>query len=435
MSAIIGIIIGLLSLGLMMILHELGHFLVGLKLGFKVIEFSIFMGPRLFSKEINGIRYSLKLLPIGASVQFAGEYPESEDELDEGKRAEGYFYAMPIWKRALVIFAGPFVNIVTAFLALIIYFNIIGVSVPTIRSINDNSLLQDAGVKVGDTLLSIDGHQIKNEIDLLAVEKLSANKANFEVKYIDQYGKEQNKEITKDRFDKYLLGIVIDNSEGHIKVKDLSQKRDIDLKAGDIITKVENQLANQEVLARILEEKKGAAINLTILRNNVEKNISVEPIVLSNQIKTIGANLSVEKNFLKSIPYSFNYSTSIVKTTFQLLGQVFTGGIKASQAIAGPVGIVDMYSNLVSKEGIDWGLKALELLYLFALISLSLGVMNLLPIPPLDGSILLFLLIEKIRGKKLSSKAMGIISMIGVIIILALAVLALGFDINRIIRR
>ncbi len=437
MSAILGIVIGLLSLGLMMLLHELGHFLVGLKLGFKIIEFSIFMGPRLLSKEINGIRYSLKLLPIGASVQFAGEYPESDEELQESSDSEGHFYFMPIWKRALVLFAGPFTNIVSAFLALIIYFNIVGVNTSKLVAVQENSLLHEAGVSQGDLIKTIDGRKIRNELDLLSLELLSAGKKDFTVEFINSSGEDKQVTIDRTGYDRYSLGVVIDSQteQGQVLVKSLAENSVEGIEAGDIIKKINSQPADAKTIADILGASKGKEVELELERNGKSLSLKVSPIVSSNVTRPVGAEFERIKSPIQTIKYSFDYSVSIVRSTFEILGRVITGGVKPSQALSGPVGIVDMYSGLVAAPSIDWELKFLQLLYLFALISMSLGIMNLLPIPPLDGSHLFFLIIEKIRGKKLSVKAMGIISMIGISLILLLAFASLGFDVLRIVKR
>ena len=139
-NTVVGIIIGLISLSLMMLLHELGHYVAGRLLGFKVIEFSLFMGPRIFSKVYKGIRYSIKSLPIGASVEFAGEYPTMDNKLNPNQiaseklnteeaansdddltpaeilardKAAGIFYAQAKWKRFIVMAAGPAMNLIS----------------------------------------------------------------------------------------------------------------------------------------------------------------------------------------------------------------------------------------------------------------------------------------------------------------------------------
>ena len=141
---IFGIIIGLLILSLILIIHEAGHFFIGRKLGFKVVEFSIFMGPRLLSWERKGVRYSIKAIPLGASVEFAGEYSEEEGS---DKNIEGNFFSQAIWKRALTMLAGPGFNLIAAFLAFILLFSINGFSSTKIDTISNNSLAYAAGMQ------------------------------------------------------------------------------------------------------------------------------------------------------------------------------------------------------------------------------------------------------------------------------------------------
>ena len=135
---LVGILTGLLVLSLMMLVHELGHYLAGRALGFKIEEFSIFMGPVLFEWERDGIRYNIKLLPIGASVSFAGELTDGADEPPTSETPRyapddpGLFYNRPRWRRAIVIAMGPLVNFLTAFLAFVVMFTTFGHTVPVL---------------------------------------------------------------------------------------------------------------------------------------------------------------------------------------------------------------------------------------------------------------------------------------------------------------
>ena len=152
---ILVILVGLLILSIMMIVHELGHFLAGKALGFKILSYNIFMGPIVWSKRgKDGILYTVRLLPIGASVEFAGETAENVPNVqgeDAGAAAispddPGLFFKRPRWARAIVIFMGPFINFVTAFLALAILFLASGVSMPIIGEVNAGSVAELAGI-------------------------------------------------------------------------------------------------------------------------------------------------------------------------------------------------------------------------------------------------------------------------------------------------
>ncbi|MDO5733165.1 MAG: RIP metalloprotease RseP [Eubacteriales bacterium] len=438
--SIIGILIGLLSLGLMMLIHEFGHFYTGLKLGFKIEEFSIFMGPRLLSWTKNGIRYSLKLLPIGASVAFDGEYPEKGQTFSADDRERGIFHAMPIWKRACVIFAGPFSNLVSAFLALVIYLNIAGMYVPVVDQMADFSLLKSAGVEVGDELVSINGRTIRNEMDLMTAEQLLKSHDSVQLSYRNSAGELVDREIKLEPYVHYMLGIS-QNAQSDapgIEVVGVDPKQNggqPNLQAGDRIMKVNGIEANSQSLAEALASTKGGNISLEVIRDGSTVKLKSQAIKQEFPNRPLAIRFKREKDFGHSWGYAFNYSSSVVRSTFRLLGEVFHGGIKAKDALSGPVGIVNMYSGIVGSAGIDWGVKLLQVLYLFILISLSLGIMNLLPIPPLDGFTLVLLVVEKIRRKKLSLKTMEVLNFIGFFIIIGLAVVALGFDLLRIFKR
>ncbi len=163
MQQLIGIITALIILSLMLFLHELGHFIAGRKLGFRVEEFSIFMGPRLLSWEKNGVRYSLKALPIGASVQFAGEYPDEEEDY---KMKPGDFYAQPVWARFITLLAGPFMNVLTAFLIFVIIFASLGFATTKVAELEEGSLAEQADLRPGEKIVRMNGSKIKCDFDL-----------------------------------------------------------------------------------------------------------------------------------------------------------------------------------------------------------------------------------------------------------------------------
>ena len=142
---IVGILVGILILSLIMVLHESGHYFVGKALGFKIEEFSIFMGPVLFEREKNGIKYNIKAKPIGASVRFAGE-EESEEEGAAPKYESddpGLFFNRPKWRRAVVVFMGPFINFLTALLAFLLLFNLTGAVIPQISAVENNTVVAE----------------------------------------------------------------------------------------------------------------------------------------------------------------------------------------------------------------------------------------------------------------------------------------------------
>ena len=174
----------------------------------------------------------------------------------------------------------------------------------------------------------------------------------------------------------------------------------------------------------------GEALSLVVLREGEEIELDTKPTIIT-QAPSLGVYLRNDHDFAKVPAYSFHYGKSVIVSTAQLLGQVFTGGLQVKDAFSGPVGIVSMYSGIVSGQGIQWGQKILQWLSLTFMISLALGFGNLLPIPPLDGGMLVFTGIEKLLGRPINPRIQNALQMVGLGLFLLLAIYVLGIDILR----
>ncbi len=466
MDGILGIFIGLLLLSLMMFLHELGHYLAGKKLGFKILEFNIFMGPVLFSFYRNGVKYSLRLIPIGASVQFAGEGEIGVDEetpratwapeveTPSGKITSSWgernnqslsgpddprlFYNRPKLSRAAVLLAGPLMNILSAFLAFVLIFNSIGYALPLVSELSPDGQAAMAGLQVGDRITELNGSSINNYMDWNYAYLFVQEDEQVTVKYLDTNGVEKECTFVPQKVQKKMLGIIRDNRNPNevliVSVDPSSNNGQPVLQAGDVILEVNGQEVDGYTVSAAIDQADDPKIRLRVLRAGEE----LELTTLAKETPAynpVGLAFTEAHDFLGSIPYAANFSVSILKLTFSSIGQLIAGQIKAQDALSGPIGIVDTISGVVTQNKVDVLEKVMQLLQLFALISLSLGIMNLLPIPPLDGSHLLLLLIEALRGKRLSLKAQTAIGLIGLLIILGLFAIGLYFDISRILAR
>lgn len=176
MSSLLSILGALLLLSILVTVHELGHFLVGRKLGFTILEFAIGMGPAVWKTEKNGITYALRAFPIGGMCRFYGE--------DEGISDQRCFNAHPAWHRAAVVAAGPIMNLIMAILFAILSVGIYGVIAPEIYEISDeNTPAAIAGVQVGDVLTAIDGQPIDFYNDAVSmIRSVSGNQAVLTVR-------------------------------------------------------------------------------------------------------------------------------------------------------------------------------------------------------------------------------------------------------------
>ena len=459
LNIVVGILIGLVSLSLMMLLHELGHYVAGRLLGFKIIEFSLFMGPRIFSRVKNDIRYSIKSLPIGASVEFAGEYPEMDEKLNpnqianpelgqtekledeslskeailERDKAAGIFYAQAKWKRFIVMAAGPTMNLITGFLAFVIYFAPTHSSTTQLLEAPKYSLAADLGIQAGDKIVTYNGFKIKTDMDIVVAEKFPASEQGRLLVYehTDKDGTVSQKQgYLQDRKLKFLRLNVIGQAEED-KFKVIQSQNDA-IQVGDVITSIDGKKFTPEARVYTGEAEANSEITSKIKLLRAGKKVEVDAKQTVYAVKApSGLYLQAVSGVSPAIGYAWNYCFSVAKSTYYLLGLLFKGMLPVRDAFAGPVGIVNLYSQINSANFVIWE-KLLRFVQMFALISLSLGICNFIPLPPLDGSQIFLLAIEAIRGKRLSEKWENLYGYLGLALVLGLALFTLYLDIARI---
>lgn len=427
-----GILVALIALSFLILIHELGHFLVAKAVGIKVLEFSIFMGPKLFSVQRGETVYSLRLIPMGGYVKMEGE-----DEASDDVRA---FSKQPVWKRALVVGTGPVMNILLAFVLAVIVLSSAGYATNRISYLTEDSPLVEAGVEVGDRLISYGGKRLYDPASDLYILMYSEDGSPKDIVYEDaDTGEKIRKTVTPMRTQTiWRLGFtaVSENGEGTNEIQiieDDSPLRAAGVRRGDIVVKVDGYpVSNTRDIQRVLNElrpNKEAPLTLEVVRDGktlVFENIKPYPY------SQFTLNVAFERqkgNFFGTLKAAWNFSVSTIRNVFLTLGWLFNGTVSVRE-LSGPVGIIGSVGSVVSeREPVSE--IVLNLLYLSAFISINLGVMNLLPIPALDGSILLILLIEKLRGKPLPQEKVGLITMIGFMLLVCLLIVTLFNDIPR----
>ena len=426
------IVVALVALSFLILIHELGHFAAAKAVGIKVLEFSIFMGPKIFSIKRGETIYSLRLIPMGGYVKMEGEEEKSDDE-----RA---FSRQPVWKRALVISAGPAMNIIIAFVLAAIVISSAGYYTNKITYLGESSPLRTIGIEVGDRFLSYDGKKLFDPSSDINIMMYGENGAPKQVVYYDA---SQNKKITQVIVPtttpvRYRLGFtaVSENGAGTNQIQmleDDSPLKAAGAKKGDIITKVDGiSVTNTVDIINALNgtrQNKEAPLSIVILRNGETYTLTdIKPFPYFQY--TLDLDLEHSKgNVFGVIGASYNFSVSTIRDVFITLGWLFNGTISFKE-LSGPVGIIGTVGSVVQeKEPVSTIL--LNLLYVSAFISINLGVMNLIPFPALDGSILLILLIEKLRGKPLPQEKVGIITMVGFMLLICLLIATLFNDIPR----
>ena len=423
--------IALIVLSLLILVHELGHFLVAKACGIRVLEFSMFMGPKLFSFQKGETLYALRLIPMGGYVKMEGEEVASDDP-----RA---FNRQKIWKRFLVVSAGPLMNVALAFLLMTAFTLSSGVMTNQVSSVGPNSPFTDVGMKVGDKLLSWNGrtiHDLKTDITIFLY---GAKEAPVDISWESADGSRHSAKMTLYKtqpvfrlgFSPLVEAGVATNIIDMIEPDSPMQLAG--LKHGDRILKIDGlDVSSRDEIVAYLNGGRGEgnpAVTLTVRRN--EQSLifrDITPFV--DSFFTIDADFVVEKvGFFGALAASGRYSSSTIRTVLTTVGWLFTGQISFKD-VSGPVGIVGTIGSVVEQEQ-TLADKLLSLASLGALLSLNLGVMNLIPFPALDGSKLALLLIEKIRRRPLPPEKEGLISLIGFSLLILLLVATLFNDIPR----
>ncbi len=350
MGTILNILLFIFILGILVFVHEFGHFMTAKRSGVYIYEFSIGMGPEVKSfKGKDGVKYSIRALPLGGYVQMAGEIYEDDDTKIIPK--DKFMCNRPWYQRLVILVAGVFNNFLLAIVLLIVIGAIWGSPSlkPVVGTVMEGYPAEKAGLKAGDTILAINGAKVGT-------------------------------------WDKAQLLLLLKDKDGIYEIK--------------------------------VEHKNGKAETLKIKPKIIKDKDGNESKVFGIQTKAI-----VKRGLLPAIKYGFNKFCSTVEQMWLTLESLFTGGLSV-KALSGPVGIYTVV-GASRKSGIE------SVLFLIAYLSMNLGLMNILPIPALDGGHVLFLVIEMITGKKINSR---IESKITTIFFMLLIALMIYVSINDVIR-
>ena len=404
----------IILLGFLIFIHELGHFIVAKLCNIKVNEFAIGFGPLIWKKQGKETKYSLRLLPLGGFVSMEGEEERSEDSRSFSKAS--------IPKRIAVCISGATVNIL---FGVIIYFILMVSQGPFVSnevdSVLENFVAQEIGLKNGDKIIEIDGKQTNNQKDIKNVLGYQDGKEiNIKVKREEEI-LEYN--ILPTAVNNKYTGIYLDEECKIVAIEKESPAEKQGLKTNDKIIKINNEEINEDTqkVLEIINQKGLNTMLITVERNNEEVNIELTPDYIPTYY--LGALFKIAPdNLINRLINGVNETNEFMISILDNVRQLFTGKVGIDQMM-GPVGI----SETVAKtEGVK------EFVYLLALISLSLGITNLLPIPALDGGKILILIIEAIRRKPLNEKTEINIQLIGFSILIGIALIVTYNDILRI---
>ncbi|MBD63060.1 MAG: RIP metalloprotease RseP [Gammaproteobacteria bacterium] len=435
-------------LGVLIAIHEFGHFIVGRMCNIHVYRFSIGMGPVFFKKlDKHGTEYALSALPLGGYVAFHTK-KVSEQDLDlmqplTPEQNANTFESKPKWQRALVMLAGPLANFILAIgiLSLIFSNTLERQFIPEVSSISSPFLLNNSSLRDGDILKSINEKQVSSLQDI-RLELLSLSGTNGLINFrftrglseseytvsvpVENYLSNKDQQNAPENFMGFGLSMKIKPIVGMIAQDALVAQTD--LKVNDHIIAINSKpIVAFEDLRSFLKNYEGSEIDLKIQRKDKILNIYVPLSIRKNSEGIEEKYIGITPGLKRSLVDSFfkgayeTYNLSIKTITF--VGKMVIGDL-GTQNLSGPIGIVQMAGD-TAKAGF------MPFLYLMALLSISLGVLNLLPIPVLDGGQLVMLGIEAARGSPMPARMENLFYMSGWIAVGFLMIFAVFNDISK----
>ena len=425
------IILALLIFSAIILFHELGHFLLAKKNKIVVTEFSLGMGPRLLSTEKNGTRYSLKLLPLGGSCAMLGE--DMEDE------SKGTFNGAPVWGRIATVAAGPVFNFILAFVFAVLIVTLVGYDPAEVTQVESGSTEAEAGLQEGDIIKEYQGYHIDLARDLYLYMYLNNPQEDETIHMtVERNGKDVELAFKPDVQVRYLLGFNRKSTDS-LEVASLIPGMGLSetgVEPGDVITSINGtRLENSDDYTAYLAEHPltSEPVTITYERDGLEYNAEVTPSESRTAVLDFSYNLAYTKTHgFEVLKYGTLEVKYMIRSTLLSLKELLTGGLGVKD-LSGPVGVVDAIGSTYEASKSEGMLTIwVNMLYMAALLSANLGVMNLLPLPALDGGRLVFLIIEAIRRKPVNRQIEGMVHFAGLMVLMLLMVVVMYNDILKI---
>ena len=409
---IVKILIAVLIFGITVIIHELGHFLLAKANGITVTEFSIGFGPTVVKTEKGGTIYSLKLLPFGGACQMLGEDGEEE--------GEGTFNSKSVWARISVVAAGS--------------------SPARVTEVADGSPEAEAGLEAGDIITSYEGRHIsigKELNSVMTVQGVPTDEITLEVKKADGEKKTITYEPTVTT--RYMMGFNYDDCDRGMEFTYVQQNMPLaaaGVVAGDLLVSINGAPITcvADFTAYQTEHPfDGSAVTLEYEHSGKTKEIMVTPVENTYANVQFSYQLREKQSPIGVLKYSVLEIKYWVRTVIDSVGMLITGQYSVND-LSGPVGVVDAIGTAyddVKSQGVL--VTVMTMLNMVILLSSNLGVMNLLPLPALDGGRLVFLIIEAIRRKPIRRDLEGMVHFAGLVLLMALMVYVMIHDVQRIL--
>ena len=403
------LLLALLILLVMVTIHEFGHYLAGKLLHFKINEFSIGFGKSLYSRtsKKTGEVFSIRLIPLGGYCAFEGE--------DSGSDVPNSFNKMAPWKRLIVLFCGPFFNILSAILFSIILLCATGYDIPKVYKVDSIPVVTITNVewRSSDKIVEINGE---------FVEEVSPSALSYSIKnYALNKGVEESSYNVKYyRNGAYLSTVVFVNYQ----INSTLQENDVIWKVNG--TKID--FTRNNTFVSLIQNAEGDTATLTVKRNGTYQDIVVDlynygvnmtddfgnlvPMSKVVGVSSVAYKFNLWESLARCVPFTFGLGYKVLESLWLLIS-----GSLGLEAVGGPITTITTIATFTQSNFASF-------FVLLPLIAVNLGIFNLLPIPALDGSKMIFTTIEWIRGKPINPKIENAIHNIGFIILMGLVIVA-----------
>jgi len=422
----------LLVLGVLIFVHELGHFLVARWFGVRVLTFSLGFGPKILKWTRGGTVYCVSAIPLGGYVKMAGETTQ-----DERLGAPDEFMSKSRWVRFLVYLAGPAMNVFLAIVALTVVLSN-GADVPLYNSapavvgaLDEKSVAAAAGIRPGDRIVAVNGKDVATWDDMSMAVLPKANKSIAVV--IERQGQRQTINLVPASETKYEFGTLGVGPVQRAQVVDISADKPAakaGFKRGDVVLAIEGQRApTRDDIVDVLKKSTDKPVRFEVERDGASVMLSVTP---EGNPGRIGVTISpvevtrVDPTLVQAFGLSVRQNWDATMQIGRTIRDLFTGETPVKQ-LMGPVAIAELSGSAAS---LGW----LALLGLMASISLNLALLNLMPVPVLDGGQMTILMMEGLFRRDLSMKWKEGFAIAGALMIVTLMVTVLYNDIARVLR-
>ena len=422
----------LFVLGVLIFVHELGHFLMARRIGVRVLTFSLGFGPKLINVKRGGTEYCVSAIPLGGYVKMAGENPE-----DSRTGAPDEFLSKGKWQRFQVLVMGPVMNLLLAIVVMaVVYYQ--GAQLPqfeqqpvVIGTFTQDSVAAKAGLKAGDRVVSVDGDPVETW-EKFSMAIVTKAKRNVTIGYVRD-GRAGEVILVPAAQTKYEMGDIGIQPQIRPEVDEVSPGQpaaEAGLRKGDVILAVNNEPGiAYDRLIELIRSGAGKTLVMQVKRGNTIEMVHVQPRDISGTVM-IGAQIrpwethTVNPGAVDAVKLSLQKNWEWTRLIVETLGGLFTRETSVKQ-LMGPVAIADL-SGAAAQAG--W----ISLFSLMAMISLNLGLLNLMPIPVLDGGHIFILALEGLARRDFSMRVKEKMLLAGFVLLLMLMVTVIYNDLMRI---